>query len=163
MAQNQRPIGVVSRPVPDWFSSYMSGGHALQAAVAGQNSYIGVYNNASDGSVMRVYAITPNCSSATFVYLETIQGQPGTLYTADNPYGAIDPRIGATWGQLFTFTSAVCIGTHLSAVVAQANTDRMFAPGWPLAIVPPGYSFALQTRNVNVQIESGFWWLSAYN
>jgi hypothetical protein len=163
MAANQKPRGSVIRPVPDWFASSLSGGHAIQGAVAGQNSYVGIYNNASDGSVIRIYATDFGVSANSFVYFEVFQGQQGTLYNADGAYGSINPSVGTTWGQTINFASAVCLGSHVGGRQGFAGQDTFHAPGWPLGIIPPGYTFALQVRNTNITIEGAFWWLSAYN
>lgn len=163
MAFNLSPLGVVNRPVPDWFASSLSGGHIVSNAVAGQVSYAGLYNNASDGSVIRVYGVNFNLSSTSFVLFEVFQGQGGALYNLDGAYGSIDPRIGATWGQTTAFASAVCLGTHIGGISGFTGTSHTYAPGWPLAVISPGYSFALQVRNQNITIECALWWLSAYN
>lgn len=163
MAFNLSPPGVVNRPVPDWFASSLSGGHVVQGAVVGQNSYAGVYNNASDGSVIRVYGVNFSVNSNTFVYFEVFQGQQGTIYNADGAYGSIDPRIGTTWGQTINFASAVCLGTHVGGISAFNGVSHTYAPGWPLGVISPGYTFALQVRNTNITIEAAFFWLSAYN
>lgn len=163
MPINQLPLGVVNRPVPDWFASSLSGGHVVQGNVAGQNSYVGIYNNASDGSIIRVYGVNFNISANSFVYFEVFQGQQGTIYNADGAYGSIDPRMGATWGQTINFSSAVCLGTHIGGISGFTGVSHTYAPGWPLGIISAGYTFALQVRNQNITIEAAFFWLSAYN
>ena len=155
----QFPIGVTSRPLPDRFGSLLSAGHVIQGSVVGQNSYVGVFNNAMDGSVLRIYWVSIGVSANTFVYFEWVSGNPGTLYTGDGTYGAIDPRIQSTPGQTINFSSAVCVGTHLGGLSAIANTVMNWAPGFPLAIIPPGYSFLLQVRNTNITIEAAIGWL----
>lgn len=163
MPSNQLPLGVVNRPVPDWFASSLSGGHVVQNAVAGQNSYVGIYNNASDGSVIRVYGVAFFLNNSSFVYFEVFQGQQGSIYNADGEYGSIDPRVGSTWGQTINFSSAVCLGRHIGGISGYGSIVNQYAPGWPIGIVPAGYTWALQTRSQQVTIEAGIFWLSAYN
>lgn len=153
------PIGVTSRPLPDKYASLLSGAHAVQGAVSAQNSYVGIYNNATDGSVLRIYAVDISVSANTFVYFEWVSGNPGTLYTADGAYGASDPRVYATPGQAIIFSSAVCVGQHLGGLSMFAGTGRTYAPGWPIAVIPPTYAFLLQNRNTNIVIEAAIWWL----
>ncbi len=153
------PIGVIARSLQDRFASRLSGGYAIQGNVAGQQSYTGLFNNATDGSFLRVYQVEAGVSANTFVIFEYVSGNPGTLYTGASPYGAIDPTVGKTPGQTIIFTSPVCLGTHIGGVEANAGQRTSYAPGWPIGIVPPGYSFVMQTVNQNIVLETGIVWL----
>ena len=158
-AAPQLPIGVINRSLQDRFSSLLSGGPFNQAGAAGNNSYGGVYNNATDGSVLRIYAVSLYTSVVSFVFLEWVSGNPGTLYTTESPYGPIDPFTHTTPGQMIAFNSAVCLGSHLGKIVVNPTTGATYAPGWPLAIIPPGYSFLCQAKNSNLGLEGAIWWL----
>lgn len=153
------PIGVTSRPLADRFGSLLSAGHAVQSGATGNNSYVGVYNNATDGTVLRIYAVSIGVAGNQFVYFEWVSGNPGTLYTGDGAYGAVDPRAYATPGQMITFNSAVCVGSHIGGLICQAGSPSTYAPGWPLAVIPPSYSFLLQGRNQNNTVEASIFWL----
>lgn len=153
------PIGVTSRPLPDRYASQLAGGEVYQSGVGGQLSYVGVYNNAVDGSVLRIYSIHLAVSASSKVTWGWKSGNPGTLFTATQPYGAIDGRAGTLPGQLITLTSAVCVSTHIGGLSALTGAASYFAPGWPLAIIPPAYSFLVEVANVNTYIECGIGWL----
>ena|SRR5712692_6966903 len=155
----QLPIGVISRPLWDWFGSLFSAGPALQNPAAGQNSYIGVFNNATDGTVLRIYSVDLYVATTSFVYMEWVSGNPGTLYTTESPYGPIDPRTHTTPGQMIVFNSAVCVGAHLGKILVNGGSGRNHSPGFPLAIIPPGYSFLCQVKNQNLGLEGAIWWL----
>ncbi len=153
------PIGVTARSLPDRLASVMSGAYAKQSAVAGQASSIGIYNNATDGTVLRIYGVSLFVSGNTFIHFEWIPGNPGTLYTQRSPFGVIDPRSYTTPGQPITFTSSLCVGQHAGGIAGILNGVNRWAPGWPLAIIPPTYSFLLQTDNQQIQLEGGMFWL----
>lgn len=153
------PLGVIARSLPDRFASKLAGGEAYQNAVVGQVSYVGIFNNASDGSVLRIYSVHLAVSASTRITWGSAQGNPGTLFTATQPYGAIDSSSPALPGQLITATSAVCISTHVGGLSALTGAASFYAPGWPLAIIRPGYSFLVETSNVNTYVECGMVWL----
>lgn len=153
------PIGVTSRSLVDKYASWFSGGPFNNNGLAGNNAYAGVFNNAIDGTVLRIYAVEVLTQAVDFVYLEWVAGNPGTLYTAESPYGAIDPRTYTTPGQIITFNSTLCVGSHIGKILTQTNVRTNYAPGWPLGIIPPNYSFLLQSKNTGTSLEGAIWWL----
>ena len=157
------PIGVVSRSAYDFFSPFLAGAECVQTNVAAQNSYCELFNNAVDGSVLRVYGVDVFVTGNTFVFYEVYFGQHSTGSGSVQPYGAIDPRSGTLPGIVGGFTSAVCLGTHLGGLNMIANVNRGDIRTSPLAVIPPGYSFALQVANQNITIQCAIYWAVIYS
>lgn len=150
--------GTRVRPLPDWYASDLCAGHSVQNAVGGQVSNISLYNNAKDGSVLRVYMVDLFVNLTSTVRYETFYGVPPTTLEVE-ALGSIDPRIGSVWGLIYHGATASCFSTARGATVVLTGQTKTIAPGWPLAIVPPGYGFNLETGSINTQLEAGIFWL----
>lgn len=147
-------------PLSEWNASRMQSFHVVCGAIAGQFSYVGVYN-ASKDSAYYVYGIDIAVTGGTsFITLETAFGNPGAEYIeaaglVNIPADPRTPNLGLT--PIF-FNSALCVGQHAGGFSAPSNSTP--AGAWhpspfPLLIAPPGYSALLQTRNMNLTIEAG--------
>ncbi len=163
MAANRTPIGSVVRPPPDWFGRHLMGAWATQGPCVGAISIIGLYNNASDGSVIRVYGLNYAAGAATQIYFTKYQGTLGTLATGLATPGMMYPGAPLEWGQVWTLPSAASQGTVFGAVTAFGNVAYDLAPGYPLGIITPGWTFALQTNVTNIILNVGFRFLSVYD
>jgi hypothetical protein len=154
----RRNSGVIVRKLPDWFSADMAGLHAGQGGVGGQLSEIGVYNNANDGTVLRVYALSILTGANTHVNFEYVLGKAGATW--NETFVSLGyPTTPTAWGIPMAFTSAVCLGSHFGGIEMAANNPRDFAPGWPIAVVQPNWSWIMETNNAGITLECSWWYL----
>src|SRR6266852_3425650 len=137
-----RRSGVRTRPLPDWYSSDLSAAYQVLAACPGHFQVFGLYNNATDGSVLKVYAVEIYSDTTIGINFSSVDGKAGGTVTTT--WGPIDPTLGKPPGLPITVGSTVQLGTNFGGIEAQQNTPRFFAPGWPFAIVRPNKSFLLQ-------------------
>lgn len=163
MAGNLKPRGSVVRPAPDWFARFLMGAWATNGPCVGNLTSIFLYNNASDGSVLRVYGLNIAVGSSCQVFLKKFQGNTGNIVTGIGAPAPIDPRAPMQWGQLYTQAQATPLGIGFGAITAFGNTTYDLAPGHPLGIIPPGWSMGLETNITNVILDGGFRWLPVYD
>src|SRR5258708_2720867 len=98
MASHLKPRGSVVRNPPDWFARYLMGAFFSNGPCVGNRTINILYNNASDGSVLRVYGLNLQVGSNTGVLFKSIQGVAGALQTGEGKPGPIDPRAPAPPG-----------------------------------------------------------------
>lgn len=163
MARNLRPRGSVVRTPQDFFARNLVGAQATNGPCVGNHTGIGIYNNASDGSVIRVYFIQYEVSPATLIYFKLIQGAVGGLQGGIGTPGAIDPRTPAQAGQIYAWATAAGQGVAAGGVSAEANIVYTKATGWPLGVIPPGYTWGLETNTTNVTLIAWFEFLTLYD
>lgn len=158
----RRPKGVYARSTPDWFTSKMVGGYVLSPAVAGQVSYCRLFNNCIDGTDLIVYGLNYFPLTNTGLYLEWGRGNEGTLFT-DGAFGgwhSIDPRNQGLPGQFYTFSAAACI-TYTTGFIAAGTLSggpNYWQHEWPVAVIPPGYSFYFHGDTVNQRVYASAYW-----
>ncbi len=143
-----RRSGTRVRSLPDWYIADLVGCHAEQVATAAVLSLAGIYNNATDGTCLRVYSVDLWSNIQTEVAFETVKGQALAAWLGDT-FGPIDVTSGSVWGFPIAGTSAVCLGRHQSGMTLSANAGRALAPGFPIGFIRPGYSWLCETQTVN--------------
>ena len=150
------PKGVFTRSRGDWAVANIMGGSAFQAGAGALLSYVELYNNANDGSSLIVLGLQgwAQSASSTF-FIETYKGQNGT--PATSPPAPIDPSRPYGPGQIGTFTRATCIGNHIFEM-GGANLPYFWPYQFPVAVVPAGYSLALQAALAAVAQQAAFYW-----
>lgn len=163
MAGNQKPRGSVVRTPPDWFARYLMGGWGTTGPCAGNLTSIILFNNATDGSVLRVYGLNLAVGAATQLFFKSFPGSTGNLVTGVGAAAPIDPRTPAQPGQIYTLAQATPKGVGSGGVTIFPNTTLDLAPGYPLAIVPPQFSFSVESNVANIIVDAGFRWLSVYD
>src|SRR5260370_2216405 len=107
----------------------------------GHFQVFGLFNNAKDGSILKVYSVDIFNTLQNFIHFSLIQGNPGI--NVGTTYGSIDPLSSKLWGQPFTSGSAVLLGTDIGGITVQASVSRNYTPGWPAAKLQPGWSFMI--------------------
>lgn len=162
MALNQKPRGSVVRTPPDWFARYLFGAGAVNGPCVGNVVGVALYNNATDGTVLRVYGLNLFCNATNRLFFKTFAGSSGTPFTGKGAPGPIDPRTPVQPGLLYTQATAAGVGIPVGFYTVAANTIYDLAPGYPLAVVPSNYSFSVETENTNVQIIVAFRYLALY-
>lgn len=156
MAIFRTPKGTYSRSTPDLYIDRMMGMWLQGVTSTSALLYIGVYNDATDGSALYMYGLECNASVSTLGVIEMFQGaqgatlQPAFPLRADKPTGP---------GKAITFTNAVCIGSHLGYLPAFTAQYTFWPYPWPYAVVPPGWGCAWQSGSGNLTGEVGMQWL----
>jgi hypothetical protein len=153
-----RRSGVKTRPLPDWYASDLSGAFQSLAACPAHYQVYGLYNDARDGSILKVYAVDLFTPTTSTIYFNLVQGNPGTVIATT--WGSIDPLVGKLWGLPITVGLTVQIGQNIGGLTMQATVPRLYAPGWPIAVIQPGWSFLLHPNAVNTEQDSTIWWLN---
>lgn len=157
-----RPRGTVVRHPADWFSTLLAGGWANNGPCVGNRTGIGLYNDATDGSVIRVYGISVNVGTNGDLGLKSFQGTNGVRFTGEGAPAYIDPRQGTPWGQIWTQATASGVGKQVGGRVALMGFVYDWDEPYPLAIIPPGYTWSVETVSTNIQMYCAFRWLSIY-
>jgi hypothetical protein len=147
----RRRDGVRSRPLPDYYPDDLVAFRANSPLVAGQVPVAGVYNNATDGTIFKIYSLQLFSTSLMDLNFQWAIGKPLPTYTVAE-IGSINPLIGTTWGISIAGTVAVCLGNHRSGVTLQQNGVMNLYTGFPLAIVPPHYSFLVEGATAGTAI-----------
>lgn len=162
------PLGVLTRAAPDWFDERLGvGGYQLTIATGENFLLVSLYNNASDGSVLKVYAIS--CSGdggggcSAWVDMGT---PPGTLV---GPCTCIRPDYAAPAGLIFQseittsnpFPNPFSIPPN-SAFLGTSGFDSFthIAP-FPLFVIPVGYALHVTNFNAGELMGAAFWYQQA--
>jgi hypothetical protein len=156
MTIHRRPHGQYARNTPDWFSGRMMAGGWESAADTTHFSIVALYNDATDGSVLHVWAVHCFVQTATaYATVKLFFGTQGTLQTgtpaATNPH---NPQLaGAIYGGIVP----AAIGTLIYEMGGGQNPTDW--PGvFPFCFLVPGYSVCLVTSAVNTAINGAFMW-----
>jgi hypothetical protein len=150
-----KPKGVLAHSLPNWLAARTQGFHVIQNAVAGQNSYVGVLNG-SASDTLYCYGCTLFVNNNTYVFIETVKGNPGTAYSdgASIVTTPVDPRTGQISATPWSYSVNQCIGNHVGGFSAYNSPPTQFFPGFPIAIAPPGWSVAFQSSSQNITFEA---------
>lgn len=163
MALNRKPRGSVVRTPPDWFARYLMGGGAHNGPCVGNLTGVGVYNNATDGSVIRVYGINYGLGASTQLVFKLVSGNGGgTLYSGATKGAPIDPRTPQQPGQIYTWATAAGVGVPFWQVTAYTSAQYTLFPGHPIAIVPGNCAFNAECAQANVGMDISLVWLTVY-
>lgn len=152
--------GTRIRSLPDWYTQDLMGADQTVTACPGHYQVFGLYNNANDGSVLKVYAVEVFNTATAHIHFSLIPGKAGPSVVTT--YGPIDSLPSPGWGIPITVGSAVQIGTNIGGLVVVASVPRNYAPGWPIAIVRPNFSFLLQPDSAGTELDASLWWLSCF-
>ncbi len=161
------PIGVLTRPAPDWFDDKLGcGGYTMQNSnSSGWVNYVAVslYNNANDGSMLKVYGIAAGTSIGTTSSVFSIYGTLGTF--VEN-CSSIRPDVAPPFGQIYQATTVeLTVGDPnpyiypplLGLIGLGFGGSNLLSP-FPLFIVPVGYSLIVVNNFSADQIGASFWY-----
>lgn len=138
------------------------GGQGSNGPCVGNHDSVSLYNNATDGAVLRVYGFNINVGTSCQILFKKISGTVGILVPDGVAASAIDPRTPQQPGQIWRYSTATPQGVGFGGVTCFANIDYDFNFGYPIAIVPPTYTFGLEPSTTNTAITASFRWLAVY-
>lgn len=151
------PKGVYSRGTPEWFQERLYGAHAAQGAIAGQLSIVGLFNNGARGRTAYVYYLSTFVTANTHINWEWNKGNPLALWVGD-VFGPLNPTLPKGDVAPVSGSHVGCLGFHVAGQEGQGGQPRDLAPGFAFAIIPPGYTWSVETNNPNITIECSFIW-----
>jgi hypothetical protein len=149
-ASYRRPKGVVVRSLPDWNSTnLMSGAQFNLGATVNHTSDAGLYNDATDGSLLVLWHLSVAVSyvvNTTITLPAALAGftvlNPGGS-AASNLYNSQPARAGAVWSGFDIFDTTALDDEWVFPLSGGAY---QWPHEWPIAIIPPGMSFALEVN-----------------
>jgi hypothetical protein len=161
----RKPKGTMVRPAPDWFSDNLGcGGFRMPNGPAtGFVNYVAVslYNNANDGSLLKVYGISTvgDVTSSASVF-----AMAGTLGSFVQSCSSIRPDKAVPFGQIFQATTVEPDVIHpnpyvfppLLAVLGSGYPGQTHAWQHPRFILPPGYSLIVVNDQSDDNIGASF-------
>jgi hypothetical protein len=150
----RKPLGIHSRQTADWFIDNAYGAFFNSAAVAGQLSYVGLFNNSRAGDLLYVYGVYVRSGTAVDVLAESFKGNPGGTVVSVVPL-RFDQS--AAFGVVTTFSNAVCIGTAYSDLGFSVQ-GQSWPNYFPIAKVPPGFAFLVHGSAVNDGVLGSLVW-----
>lgn len=135
----------------------MMGGEDAFTAAAGQLSHLSVFNNATQGEHLYIVAFDVTLGANNGINIETGGGSFGQTpsATAAAPLLANGPLLPGIMGH---FQSAACVGSHIGGTGRADILNATWRHDFPCAIIPPNYSFILETQAAAVTIVGGIWW-----
>lgn len=148
----------------DWYALRLAATKIYQFQAAAQYTYVGLYNNATDGSLLYVvHAAWNSTQTGTCFFGATM----GNLFTNTSPAHTLYPPSAAPPGIVGSWTSATDLfnvgGTSTPAyceVGSQQDRSWEWQSDFPLAIVPPGWTVAFEERTIAQDLSASFWWLA---
>jgi hypothetical protein len=160
------PKGSYVRNSPDWFIHRMMVRQAFLAAVVGQFSYIGIYNNSTDGSYLYIqYLRFEHLTELDSAFFGQVGSNVLSASLPGRPLDAMAPTGFGLLGSANTGTDYFQAGTinnfGTSELGSPADNSYDWLGQFPLAAVAPGFTAMLQTHKVNQSLTATFWWFSA--
>lgn len=165
------PKGVLTRPAPDFFDDYLAcGGAVYQTDPPVGNTYasISLYNDASIGILLKVYAISVGNDDTGTAFAYQRQGAPlGVLQGQCRNIRFDQP---APYGQIWMRTDTVGSVTALYPLPLPTNPVILGAPdagsativsAFPLFIIPAGYSLVVANADSGSRAWASFWYHTA--
>lgn len=159
------PKGSYVRATPDWFTDAMAfAGAYQQASDTSHNAYVGLYNDAVDGSSLHVMALGVEVEPTTnhtlgFIEQTLTSGFIGP-YSALYAHGrAVRLNRPAPYGQSRAANTPGGNTEEQIILLGGAYSGLLVAPGWPLWILPPTYALWLQANLGGGSIYATFWYL----
>jgi hypothetical protein len=157
MSRYRKPRGTYVRNSSDWFSDLLVAGSITEFAVNGKFGFIGLYNDAIDGSILQLLSlyfwVQSATASARFTYTS---GVNGTIYPGS--WQMMNPLQAQRAGSLTHGTTNSAVASWWVGLGGN-NQPFLFSPGHPIATIPPGYTFAINSDTSNTAITASFYWL----
>lgn len=146
----------------DWYIQRLAATKLYQPQTSGQYTYVGLFNNATDGSnLYLVHAAMTSGFTGTVFFGALNQN----LFTATSPTHMIYPIAAVIPGQVGSWTSATNLfNTGGTSTPAYFEVGSLLDESWewpadfPLMVIPPGWTGAFQQRAVSQDMGMSFWW-----
>lgn len=156
--------GSYHRNRPDWYILRLAATKIYQPAVPSQYTYCGLYNNATDGSLLYLLKAAFSSGSADTAFF----GQTtGNLFTTTSPTHSLypptptPPGIVGSWTSTTDLFNVPGIGTPAYFEVGSHNdTSWEWLSDFPLAVIPPGYTAAFERQTIAFDLACSFWWVA---
>jgi hypothetical protein len=164
-AGSQIPKGARVLPTPDWFINDLSSAGALVNPASVNFSQISLFNDATDGRYLYVYGL---CVASPNGKLNVYQNMPVNGAKVGQGFSAISGT-GANPGSLYVYNNAAPppeYSTFLTfnSLDLQAEnlvTPLAFFPGFPLAVLGPGWALVVNETTAAANLVSAtFWWVA---
>jgi hypothetical protein len=162
-----QPLGVLVRPAPDFFDDNIgTGAYYLPDNSGALNNYyatVALYNNANTGIAFKVYGISISSDGGGGWGFWYAPGPVGSLVQNCQP---IRPDLGMPNGQIYAQNMTGVVSrpndfyTGLFAfMIAAGGFDGHNAfPGFPLAVVPVGWSLVGTNIAPTDTVTCSFWY-----
>lgn len=144
----RRPKGSYFRNTPDWFFNLAASVGANNPGSAGTNAVCDLFNDASDGSLLYIYAIESFNLGTQSIRVQQFSGH--VTGGTSGPSYAVNPNVGKLPGTLYIAQIAGISQPNTDPYIFSVNStsDEYINPGGPVMIVPPGYSCRLYNNAV---------------
>lgn len=156
--------GSYFRSRPDWYVLRLAAAKIYQPNAAGQYTYCGLYNNATDGSLLYIVKANFGAGTADTCFFGQIQQN---LFTTTGPVHTVYPLAAQPPGIIGSWTSATDLfnvpglGTPAYFECGSHNdTTWEWLNDFPMAVVPPGYTAAFERHSQNEDLGVSFWWVA---
>jgi hypothetical protein len=158
MSRWRIPHGQYVRGTPDWFVWNRMAGSNAQIAVPAAYSFVLLYNDAGDGSMLHVIGAVAQTTTATnHVSAFFHQGAIGTNFP--NTTVRTVPNMGQLNGALYTGSMGAFVPDVALWDFGQPGNDVPWPYEWPICILPPGYGLLFLGNIVNANVFVYAHWL----
>jgi hypothetical protein len=151
--------GILTRPLPEWYVRFAAtGGYSLNVPFL-NFPFVGLFNDAIDGSSLWVYGLTASINTpSNRMWWNIEKGPNGTLLGQGTP---VVSDVAALPGQIF-YGAYTVLPTAATPFTWQSNTlqDSTLFPGFPLAVLRPGYQMSVTADAAPSAITGGFYWVA---
>jgi hypothetical protein len=158
VSKHRIPHGTYSRGTPDWYVDRLMAGGGGLAAAGGAYSVIGLYNNATDGSMLHVWSVwafeeaQTTTSSVEIVNSKFGTVQPGQAYN-------LFPFSGLLAGQITSLSPASQVGGNLIGFLGGGGFPERWQEQGPIAVLSPGTTLVVQTGTILRPLTATFYWV----
>lgn len=154
--------GSYTRNRPDWYILKLAATKIYQPQAGAQYTYVGLYNNATDGSLIYIVHAAWNSGFTGTCFFGQVMGN---LFTATSPSHGLYPPTPTPPGIVGSWTSATDLfnvgGTSTPAyceVGSQLDKSWEWQGDFPLAVIAPGWTAAFEERTIAQDLSASFWW-----
>lgn len=148
--------GVYVRPAPDWLFRSCAFASITGQPSSGNYGRVALYNNASVGTVLRVYGLVLSTSAAfDLVHLNLGEGVPAL--TEGGSGHSLNPLDVTPPGVLY-YGDAASLPTADAEYPAPQDGVSLL-PGWPLFIIPANWHASFTAGAADVTVNASLWYL----
>jgi len=151
--------GIVTRPLPDWFYRYGASGSGLAATDFVNTYYVGLYNNATDGSELWVYGLSAWCQTTNPTIATYAAYQPADTFVANGLPVVLGGA--SVFGQIHTgMDNNWALETPGWSFTKQGNGKAIIFAPYPLAIIRPGWQWNVLEQAASNGLAVSFYWIA---
>ena len=153
------PKGAYVRNTPDWFFRNLNWSSGqVNGGGGGTGLSIQLFNNTQIGEYYYLYGLKVDSSNFQQLYGQVNAGPIGTEFLGTYPVVGDPPTPS---GQINTGGTPAGVDLISQPLTWQGDqpTDPWW-PGWPIAVIPPGYGFLIYNGFASGAIIATFWWVA---